>query len=536
MGFGHRVYKNYDPRAKIIKRWPNQVFEVTGRNPLLDIALELERIALQDDYFVTRKLYPNVDFYSGHHLRGDGVSRPTSSRCSSRSRARRAGSRSGRRCWRTRSRRSRAPGRSIWAKASAPSFRWKSANSRLGAFPGRLGGNSASRGDLLPGPTRRGPPALSTCRAVSSRSIPEDGSARPDRSSSRGLKPRPGDCGRYRDLPGPTRRADDPGGGPGEIGGRPRRGRPRGHDHHLGRRRGHARGPGRRLGARARDGPPRLPLDARPGLDRGGPRDLCRAARRAAAPGSRRPTTSGSGWSGACRAGQQALDARRARRRAVLGRDVLGRSALLLRRGRRDPPEDGRQEVPRRRPARDRARGRQRHGVLEPREGARHGRRRGRRAGPARSSTRAWRRRRRPTISTPSSVPSASAGSKDGVSYDDSAPLSSIRRGITTGSSLSSSESGREILSDWFARVETKSRRFRDLTPLFDGEVELVEGRGGGGAPATARPWTETPSRRTGFLPASVFSSSAAARAAISSAEQVAGWRDWLRVIVRKSA
>jgi citrate synthase len=65
MGFGHRVYKNYDPRAKIIKRIADEVFAVTGRNPLLDIALELERIALQDDYFVKRKLYPNVDFYSG---------------------------------------------------------------------------------------------------------------------------------------------------------------------------------------------------------------------------------------------------------------------------------------------------------------------------------------------------------------------------------------------------------------------------------------------------------------------------------------
>jgi len=65
MGFGHRVYKNYDPRAKIIKWTAEQVFEVTGRNPKLDIALELERIALEDDYFVQRKLYPNVDFYSG---------------------------------------------------------------------------------------------------------------------------------------------------------------------------------------------------------------------------------------------------------------------------------------------------------------------------------------------------------------------------------------------------------------------------------------------------------------------------------------
>jgi citrate synthase len=65
MGFGHRVYKNYDPRAKIIKQAADSVFEVTGRNPKLEIALELERIALEDDYFVTRKLYPNVDFYSG---------------------------------------------------------------------------------------------------------------------------------------------------------------------------------------------------------------------------------------------------------------------------------------------------------------------------------------------------------------------------------------------------------------------------------------------------------------------------------------
>src|SRR5438477_3176765 len=64
-GFGHRVYKNYDPRAKIIKRIAYEVFEVTGKNPLIDIAIELERIALQDDYFVSRRLYPNVDFYSG---------------------------------------------------------------------------------------------------------------------------------------------------------------------------------------------------------------------------------------------------------------------------------------------------------------------------------------------------------------------------------------------------------------------------------------------------------------------------------------
>jgi citrate synthase len=65
MGFGHRVYKNYDPRAKIIKKACDDVFEVTGVNPLLEIALELEKIALEDEYFVKRKLYPNVDFYSG---------------------------------------------------------------------------------------------------------------------------------------------------------------------------------------------------------------------------------------------------------------------------------------------------------------------------------------------------------------------------------------------------------------------------------------------------------------------------------------
>jgi citrate synthase len=64
-GFGHRVYKNYDPRAKIIKEVADSVFSVTGKNPLLDIALKLEEVALSDEYFISRKLYPNVDFYSG---------------------------------------------------------------------------------------------------------------------------------------------------------------------------------------------------------------------------------------------------------------------------------------------------------------------------------------------------------------------------------------------------------------------------------------------------------------------------------------
>ena len=76
MGFGHRVYKNYDPRARIVKQVADDVFDVMGRNPLLDIALELERIALQDDYFVSRKLYPNVDFYSGIIYQAMGL--PTS--------------------------------------------------------------------------------------------------------------------------------------------------------------------------------------------------------------------------------------------------------------------------------------------------------------------------------------------------------------------------------------------------------------------------------------------------------------------------
>jgi citrate synthase len=65
MGFGHRVYKNYDPRARIIKKMADQVFEVMGKNPMLEMALELEKIALEDEYFVNRRLYPNVDFYSG---------------------------------------------------------------------------------------------------------------------------------------------------------------------------------------------------------------------------------------------------------------------------------------------------------------------------------------------------------------------------------------------------------------------------------------------------------------------------------------
>ena len=73
MGFGHRVYKNYDPRAKVIKRLADQVFDAIGKNPLIDIAVELEKIALEDEYFVKRKLYPNVDFYSGLIYQAMGI-------------------------------------------------------------------------------------------------------------------------------------------------------------------------------------------------------------------------------------------------------------------------------------------------------------------------------------------------------------------------------------------------------------------------------------------------------------------------------
>ena len=76
MGFGHRVYKSYDPRAKYIKKAADSVFEITGTNPLLDIALELESIALSEDYFIQRNLYPNVDFYSGLIYQSMGIPTP----------------------------------------------------------------------------------------------------------------------------------------------------------------------------------------------------------------------------------------------------------------------------------------------------------------------------------------------------------------------------------------------------------------------------------------------------------------------------
>ena len=73
MGFGHRVYKNYDPRAKIVRQLADDVFQIVGREPLVDIAMELERIALTDEYFIKRKLYPNVDFYSGVIYKALGI-------------------------------------------------------------------------------------------------------------------------------------------------------------------------------------------------------------------------------------------------------------------------------------------------------------------------------------------------------------------------------------------------------------------------------------------------------------------------------
>ena len=123
MGFGHRVYKNYDPRARIIKRVAYEVFEVMGRNPLLDIALECERIALEDDYFVTRKLYPNVDFYTGLIYQSMGFPVTMFPVLFAIPRTSRAGSRSGKRCCSIPSRRSRARARSTWATISAATSR-----------------------------------------------------------------------------------------------------------------------------------------------------------------------------------------------------------------------------------------------------------------------------------------------------------------------------------------------------------------------------------------------------------------------------
>ncbi len=121
-------YKNYDPRAEIIKRIADQVFEVTGRNAKLDIAHELEKIAHNDEFFVKRKLYPNVDFYSGIIYQAMCFAR-TCSRCCSPFRERRGGWRNGRRCSRIRSRRSPARGR--FTRAARQACLCRSRNGRL---------------------------------------------------------------------------------------------------------------------------------------------------------------------------------------------------------------------------------------------------------------------------------------------------------------------------------------------------------------------------------------------------------------------
>jgi citrate synthase len=117
MGFGHRVYKSYDPRARIVKKLADEVFAQVGMDKDLEIALELERIALEDEYFISRKLYPNVDFYTGLIYRS--MAFPTDFFTVLFAVARvPAGWRSGRRWCSTRSRRSPGRGRSTWARAS----------------------------------------------------------------------------------------------------------------------------------------------------------------------------------------------------------------------------------------------------------------------------------------------------------------------------------------------------------------------------------------------------------------------------------
>ncbi len=155
MGFGHRVYKNYDPRARIIKKVSTDVFEVMGKNPLLEIALEVERIALEDEYFVTRKLYPNVDFYTGLIYQSMGfpvtmfpvlfaIPAPA------------VGSHSGKRCCLIPSKRSPGHARFTSATTSAPTSRWNSASSSSVNFRALiLSASSAERmRGLDPSPSR----------------------------------------------------------------------------------------------------------------------------------------------------------------------------------------------------------------------------------------------------------------------------------------------------------------------------------------------------------------------------------------------
>ena len=173
MGFGHRVYKNFDPRATIIKKACDDVFEVTGVNPLLAIAVELEKIALQDEYFVKRKLYPNVDFYSGliyealGHARRDvhgalrhrahaGLGRPVERDAST-----------------TRSRRSRARARSTSAPTSATTWRSAPARRRVRAAtrPRRgAGGLRSSEGARPAARSATGSSSSTSCASSSSSS------------------------------------------------------------------------------------------------------------------------------------------------------------------------------------------------------------------------------------------------------------------------------------------------------------------------------------------------------------------------------
>ena len=160
MGFGHRIYKNFDPRAEIIKQVADDVFEVTGPNPLLDIALELERIALEDEYFVSHKLYPNVDFYSGIIYQAMGFP-SRCSRCSSRSAAPPGGWPSGRRASSIPSRRSRAHGSCTPAQESATTCRSRRADAARAS--GGLAADRRRRTTAGPVAPRRGR-QVKTCR------------------------------------------------------------------------------------------------------------------------------------------------------------------------------------------------------------------------------------------------------------------------------------------------------------------------------------------------------------------------------------
>ena len=416
MGFGHRVYKNFDPRAKIIKRMAEEVFEVTGRNPLLDIALELERIALQDEYFIKRKLYPNVDFYSGLIYEAIGI--PSTAFTVLFAIPRTAG-------W-------LAQWEELLEDPEEKIARPRQVYLGHGERRLRPDGEALTR---APSPGARG-------------GASHPGSRRRDRGRGRrparhpfrrrsglvGREGRPRRRGVLRNVPASVRGADDPGRRAGRDLGRPHGSLPReSGDPDRRRGRGHAGGPGLELGARARDGASGVPLDDRPRVDRGGHRHLRRAARS----GARGPGSPDEIWRwllwGLPR-GPRGDPEPGPRFRVELGGELLGRRAVLFSRRRRDPKAHRKPEVARRRAARNPARRRQRHGVVADREGA------GRRAtGPPafRFSPSSTRR----CVTAPSRVDLADFWKKLGVSsaggrivYDETAPLAAIRLGITTGS------------------------------------------------------------------------------------------------------